>query len=218
MEKKLINLSAVKFTATETETDTDTKTFSGYGAVFGNVDSYGDVIDKGAFKATLKRDAAPMMFLNHDPYSLPIGRWTKLEEDDFGLKVEGEFIDTTAGRDAYIASKSGAITGLSIGFRPQEVKLGKPGSDEPIRTIKSVELMEISVVTFPANGKARISDVKSFEEADEFERVLMRQGMTLAEAKDFLANHSAHFQTKYNEAVTLSVANKLLSTIKETHV
>ena len=210
MEQKLLNVAEVKFAAT-TE---DTKTFSGYGAVFGNVDSYGDVIAPGAFAKSLKRDATPLMFLNHDPYSIPIGRWTKLEEDDFGLKVEGEFIDTAMGRDAYVASKSGAITGLSIGFRPQEVKLGKPGTGEPIRTIKSVELLEISVVTFPANAKARISDVKSLAEADEFERELMRHGMTLAEAKDFLKNHTSNVEAKYIQAATLSVAQKVLSNIQ----
>lgn len=210
MEQKLINLSEVKF-ASDSE---GTKTFSGYGAVFGNVDAYGDVIDKGAFAASLKRDSTPLMFLNHDPYSLPIGRWTKLEEDDFGLKVEGEFIDTTMGRDTYTASKSGAITGLSIGFRPNDVKIGKPGSGEPIRTIKSVELLEISVVTFPANGKARISDIKSLADADEFERELMRSGMSLQEAKTFLANHSLSIQTKYDQAAIMKAANKLLSTIQ----
>ena len=214
MEQKLINIAEVKFSADSGET----KSFSGYGAVFGNLDSYGDVIAKGAFTKSLKRDGTPLMFLNHDPYSLPIGKWTKLEEDDFGLKVEGEFLDTQMGRDTYTASKAGAINGLSIGFRPNEVRLGKPGTDEPTRTIKSLELVEVSVVTFPANTAARIKDVKSFADADEFERELMRMGMSLPEAKSFLANHSSHIETKYNQAATMSVANNLLLTIKEHNV
>lgn len=210
MEQKLINLSEVKFAASSE----DTKSFAGYGAVFGNTDSYGDVIAPGAFAKSLKRDGTPLMFLNHDPYSLPIGKWTKLEEDDFGLKVEGEFLDTTMGRDTYTASKSGAITGLSIGFRPQEVKLGKPGTDEPLRLIKSVELLEISVVTFPANGKARIKDVKSMIEADEFERELMRHGMSLQEAKDFLSSVGSNVEAKYIQAANLSAARNLLSKLQ----
>lgn len=167
-EKKLITVGEVKFAASED--DTKARTFSGYGAVFGNVDSYGDVIAKGAFKKSIKSGETPLMFLNHDPSNLPIGKWTKLEEDDFGLRAEGEFLDTQAGRDAYTAAKAGAITGLSIGFRPVDVHIGKQNTDEPRRTLKSVDLLEISVVTFPANGKARIGNVKSLESEDDFLR------------------------------------------------
>jgi HK97 family phage prohead protease len=210
MEKKLFKIDEVKFASS----DDETKTFSGYGAVFGNVDSYGDVLAKGAFRKTLKADATPLMFLNHDPYSLPIGKWTKLEEDEFGLKVEGQFLDTSAGRDAYVASKAGAITGLSIGFRPIETQMGKPNTDEARRTIKSVELLEISVVTFPANGKARIGNVKSFASDDDFERELIHLGMNREEAKNFLAAHGNTIEHKYNEAVTHRVARHLLSKLQ----
>lgn len=209
-EKKLVTISDVKFASS----DDETKTFTGYGAVFGNTDAYGDVVAKGAFAKTLKRDANPLMFLNHDPYSLPIGVWTKLVEDDIGLKVEGHFIDTQAGRDTYTASKSGAITGLSIGFRPQEVKIGKPGTDEPLRLIKSVELLEISVVTFPANGKARIGDVKNFVSQTDYERELVRLGMDLEEAKSFLASLNSYHETKYNKAAEIQVARNILSKLQ----
>ncbi len=209
-EKKLVTIGDVKFAAS----DDTTKSFTGYGAVFGNTDSYGDVIAKGAFAKSLKSGEKPAMFLNHDPYSLPIGLWTKLEEDDFGLKVEGEFLDTSMGRDTYTASKSGAITGLSIGFRPQEVTLGKPGTDEPIRLIKSVELLEISVVTFPANGKARIGNVKSFTSDDDYERELIRLGMSREEAKSFLAALNQQHEHKYKMAADLEVARKTLSKLQ----
>lgn len=145
-------------------------TFTGYAAVFGNVDAYGDVITKGAFAKSLagyqKSDSLPLMFLNHDAFgSLPIGKWMTMEEDDFGLKVTGQLLDTTTGRDAYVALKSGAISGLSIGFFPVEWTMrSKP--EEPRRTLKQVELIEVSVVSMPANAKARVQNVKSFD-ADE---------------------------------------------------
>jgi HK97 family phage prohead protease len=208
MEKKLFNLAEVKFATSD---DTATKTFDGYGAVFSNVDAYGDVIAPGAFAKSLKSGAKPLMFLNHDMFSLPIGLWTDLAEDDFGLKVSGEFIDTQVGRDTYLASKAGAITGLSIGYIPTEVAYGKLNSDEPARTIKALDLIEISVVTIPANSKARIVDVKSLKQPEDFERELVRLGMNFPEAKSFLEAVSASVETKYKHKADLVAATTLLS-------
>lgn len=145
--------------------------FSGYGAIFGNVDSYGDVLEKGAFGTSLKewqgKGKLPPMLLQHGGFfsaddMLPIGRWTSMEENAKGLKVEGELfaIQTERGQYLYEGLKSGVLDGLSIGYRAKEFVIGtKPG--EPRRSLKAVELIELSVVTFPANDKARISGVKS---------------------------------------------------------
>lgn len=210
IQKKLIPFGEVKFAADD---ETETRTFSGYGAVFNNVDSYGDVLAPGAFSKTLKSGPAPLMFLNHALFSLPIGKWTSFEEDEFGLKVEGEFLDTTTGIDAYKAAKAGAITGLSIGYIPREVKLGK-GPDEPARLLKTVDLIEVSVVTIPANPEARIANVKSFEDITEFERELIERGFHSEEAKTFIANLSLKAETKYIQAAEMVSLEKLLSTIQ----
>ncbi|SEM40788.1 hypothetical protein SAMN05192583_0082 [Sphingomonas gellani] len=140
-------------------------TFSGYGSVFGNVDSYGDVIAAGAFAESLAEHKAagtlPLMLLNHDAWdSLPIGVWTGMEEDSHGLKVTGQLLDTSMGRDTYTALKSGAISGLSIGFRAKSFDL-RATQDDPLRTLTAVDLIEVSVVTLPANVKARVQAVKS---------------------------------------------------------
>lgn len=152
--------------------DQKTGTFEGYGAVFGNVDSYGDVIAKGAFKATLrdwrKAGSLPPMLVQHggwmmtDMDALPIGKWEAMEEDDTGLRVTGRLInlDTERGKQIYGAMREGVLDGMSIGYRAKEFIIGtKP--EEPRRTLKAVELIELSVVTFPANGKARIDGVKT---------------------------------------------------------
>lgn len=151
--------------------DEKTGTFEGYGAVFGNVDSYGDVIAKGAFKATLrdwkKAGSLPPMLVQHggwmmtDMDALPIGKWEAMEEDDTGLRVKGRLInlDTERGKNIYGAMREGVLDGMSIGYRAKEFVIGtKP--EEPRRTLKAVELVELSVVTFPANGKARVDAVK----------------------------------------------------------
>lgn len=175
--------------------DTKAGTFSGYGAVFGNVDSYGDVIAKGAFRDTLKewkkRGSAPKMLLQHGGYfgpaedGIPIGKWTDLREDDTGLYVEGELfaLDTQKGRYIYEGLKSNALDGLSIGYVAREVAYGKKPED-PKRTLKKIDLFEVSVVTFPANDTARVDAVKSADITErDFERWLTREaGFTRSEA------------------------------------
>lgn len=149
-----------------------TGTFSGYGAAFGNLDAYGDVIQKGAFKDTLrewkKTKRLPPMLAQHggwmmtDMDAIPIGKWESMEEDDKGLVVEGRLInlDTERGKNVYGAMKEGVLDGMSIGYRAKEFMVGtKP--DEPRRTLKKIDLIELSVVTFPANGAARVQSVKS---------------------------------------------------------
>ena len=188
-------LIEVKLAATETEG----MTFSGYGAVFGNLDSYGDIIQKGAFAATL-RDAKktgnwPAMLMQHGGWGTnaddmtPVGIWTAMEEDETGLKIEGKLADTARGREVYGLLKMTprpAITGLSIGYMAKEFSLGtKP--DEPRRTLKKVDLVEVSLVTFPANGKARIQAVKNGLSIRDAERALRDAGYSRTEAKAILA-------------------------------
>lgn len=151
-------------------------TFTGYGAVFGNTDSYGDVIVQGAFKKTIKESKStkqwPAMLLQHGGWGLgaddmtPIGIWTELVEDDTGLYVAGKLADTPRGREIHTLMKMDprpAINGLSIGYLPIRWK-NRANPDEPRRTLEEVKLLEISPVTFPANPKARIKDVKTIEQ------------------------------------------------------
>jgi len=171
-------------------------TFEGYGAVFGNVDSYGDVIQPGAFAESLaaaaKSQVWPARLWQHGGWGMgaedmtPIGIWTSLAEDGVGLKVSGKLADTARGREAYALLKMDprpAISGLSIGYIAKEwAQRSKP--EEPRRTLKKVDLLEVSLVTFPANGKARISAVKSLDNERDLEAWLMRDaGLSRREAQ-----------------------------------
>lgn len=173
--------------------------FSGYGSVFGNVDSYGDVILKGAFKESLKQAKVsgvwPAMLSQHGGWGLtsedmtPIGVYDGLEEDDIGLKLDGILAETQRGKEMYTLMKMQprpAITGLSIGYIAKEFVVGtKP--DEPRRSLKRVELIEVSPVTFPANVKARVQSVKSGLTIRNLEQALRDVGLTQAEAKSLMA-------------------------------
>lgn len=178
--------------------DAEDGTFEGYGAVFGNVDAYGDVIKAGAFKETLrdwKREKRlPPMLVQHggwgigDMDGLAIGKWTAMSEDKQGLHVEGRLInlDTERGRTIYGAMREGVLDGLSIGFKAKEFEMGtKP--EEPRRTLKKIELVELSVVQMPANGAARIEAVKSLEnltpeQLRDLEAALRDEGLSRSDA------------------------------------
>lgn len=171
--------------------------FTGYGAVFGNIDSYGDVIKKGAFARTIHEAKTtgqwPAMLEQHGGWGMtasdltPIGVWTDLEEDDLGLKVAGKFAPTPRGQEMHALMKMTprpAINGLSIGYLPIKwSNRSKP--EEPRRTLEEVKLFEISPVTFPANGKARVGSVKATDLTErDFERVLTQDaGLTRSEAR-----------------------------------
>jgi HK97 family phage prohead protease len=178
--------------------DDDDGTIRGYGSTFGNVDSYGDTVAKGAFAKTIA-DAQngtgpwPVMLLQHGGASkadLPCGIWIDADEDSRGLKLKGKLaIQTKAGADAYALLRMKprpALSGLSIGYRAIDYQLhpNNSGPSGAKRTLKSVNLLECSLVTFPADSFARIGSVKSWDDesvdeparrkawaADEFDKL-----------------------------------------------
>ncbi|RSU72269.1 HK97 family phage prohead protease [Sphingomonas sp. S-NIH.Pt3_0716] len=192
MQKKALALREVKF-APPTDDTTEARSFEGYGAVFSNIDSYDDIIAPGAFAASIAEHKAagtmPVMLWNHDAMAMPIGLWTSFDEDDYGLKMSGVFLDTVAGRDAHTIAKAGAVTGLSIGYFVTASEIEKRDG-KTVRVITEVKLIEVSLVTFPANDLARVNDVKSHMETEEMKlqrKSLERLAELFGEAKDLIA-------------------------------
>lgn len=160
-------------------------TFEGYGSIFGNLDSYGEIVEPGAFMKSLARHAkeksSPLMLWQHNPDD-PIGVWDDVTEDRKGLLCKGRFLlDVQSGREAYVRAKAGAVRGLSIGYR--EIKVEPDGNN---RKLLELDLMEVSVVSFAANRRAGITAIKS-ERMEEFARRL-RDGdpMPIKEFEDIL--------------------------------
>lgn len=156
-------------------------TFSGYGAVFGNVDSWGDIIAPGAFAESLSmlkaKGRLPAMLWGHDA-DHPIGVWTDMREDAKGLYVEGRLLinDVAKAKEAHALLKAGGISGLSIGFISKNWTWDE---QQDARTLNQIDLWEVSLVTFPANDEARVSDVKSIEQIStvrDLERFLREEG------------------------------------------
>lgn len=144
----------------EVKSLTEEGEFEGYASVFGTVDSYGDRVEPGAFVeglAKARREGRSIKMLwNHDP-DQPIGVWPDLAEDAKGLWGRGRLIlDVPKAREAHALMKAGAIEALSIGYVEREA-----APDGNVRSLKKVDLYEISPVPFPANGRAKILEVKA---------------------------------------------------------
>ena len=133
----------------------------GYAATFGNKDRQGDVIEPGAFSASLAthrtKGTLPAMLLHHD-LKRPIGVWESIEEDAKGLKVRGRLTQGVRDTDeAFALLKSGALHSLSIGFITKREEYNRAAR---ANHIKQVELWEVSLVTIPANDQATITSLK----------------------------------------------------------
>jgi len=128
----------------------------GYGSVFGNVDSDGDVINKGAYKKTIQENGQRIKYLYQHDMDKPLGKMVHLEEDDKGLMFEAQIPKTQLGKDVVELMKAGVITENSVGILPIQKEMGSDG----YRHINEVKLFEISAVTLAANDQAMIMDVK----------------------------------------------------------
>lgn len=143
----------------------------GYAATFGNVDNVGDVIVQGAFLKSLSM-RKPKFMLQHDTDDL-IGVITSAAEDSTGLYIKADFANIQCAQDARELVKMGAITEMSIGYSVKDYEYRADG----VRVLKEIELYEVSLVTFPANDKAKITRVKSLPNTErEFESFLRDVG------------------------------------------
>jgi len=147
----------------------DTGIFTGYGSVFGNVDSYREIVAPGAFAESLAawKDSGrlPPVLWQHRSGE-PIGPYLEMREDTHGLMVKGHLLvdDVARAKEARALMKAKAVNGLSIGFVTRDDSFDKLTG---IRTLKKIDLWEVSIVTFPANAAAQVNTVKSAIEALE---------------------------------------------------
>ena len=131
--------------------------FAGYASVFGALDRGHDIVTRGAFRRSLdERGSAGIKLLwQHDP-ARPIGRVVNLTEDGIGMKMVAALSpDCRDGRDALALLRSGAVDGLSFGYRVKSARPRPAGGRELLK----LELIECSVVTLPMHGEARIEAV-----------------------------------------------------------
>lgn len=173
----------------------ETGVFEGYASVFNVTDSTNDMIMPGAFRESLdlfrKEMRMPPLLWQHDTTE-PIGVWREMYEDAHGLFVKGELFvsDIALAKEAYKLLKENVVTGLSIGYRTKQSHLDKKTG---VRVLTQLDLLEVSLVTFPANEQARVTGVKRFFGAGnvpserEFEAFLREAGLSRKQAKGVIS-------------------------------
>lgn len=148
---------------THTQPHTSRMRISGYASLFGKRDLGGDIVRRGAFAASLlslKDGQLPMLFA-HETVE-PIGVWHRMFEDTSGLFVSGDIFlgDTRADRTARLV-RSGALNGLSIGYRTARSRPSRGG-----RELIELDLWEVSIVAFPMLRAARITQIDDLFEPE----------------------------------------------------
>ena len=160
----------------------------GYAAKFGNVDSYNDIIQPGAFALFLASEDAKRVRLcyQHD-FDNVIGVIESMSEDEQGLRFRAKISNTTLGKDVATLLEDGAINEFSIGYKTVKFTMDE---QQNIRTLQEVYLYEISPVTRAANEKATLQASERKEENNnikkdsEMEEDLKKLQVELAEAKE----------------------------------
>ena len=148
----------IKNLTIDIKADADTRTIEGLGSVFGNVDGGGDIVLPGAFAKSIA-GRLPKMLWQHKS-DMVIGKWDEVRETPEGLFLKGRLLKTALGNDAYELAQHGAIDGLSIGYVTKDSEIDRKTGH---RSLKQVDLHEVSLVTFPMNDKAGITRVKSLD-------------------------------------------------------
>lgn len=150
------------------DVDLSSHVIKGYASVFGNVDSDGDIMVKGAYAKTISEwgpqgKGRIKMCWQHDIYD-PIAKTEELFEDSKGLGfVAHAPKDVSHISDRIKMIEGGVIDELSVGFRIIKREDGGSG----IRKINEVKLYEYSLVTLASNELAKITMVKAGEKQED---------------------------------------------------
>lgn len=200
-----------------------TGAFSGYLSVFGNVDSYREMVMPGAFAETLAewntKGRLPPILWQHRSGE-PIGPFTKMQEDNKGLYVEGQLLigDLQRAKEAHVLMEHKVVSGMSIGFETIGEEIDKANR---IRKLTKVKLWEGSIVTFPANEEAQVEAVKSLLRSGDlpdlqtFERFLREAGFSKTQAVAIAGRGLSHLLRSESEGVSeADQASALLADLK----
>lgn len=127
----------------------------GYVSTFGVLDAQDEIVDPGAFAASLaahrRAGSQIKMLWQHDTHEI-CGLWTSLAEDSKGLFGEGLLLDSIQrGKEAIALLDAGAELGSSIGFRAVRDRV-----INKVRHLQEVDLLEISLVTFASSPGTRM--------------------------------------------------------------
>ena len=193
--------------------------FEGYASIFNNKDLGNDVIKQGAFsKSIYSKKPRQIKLLYQHKTDEPIGVIDSLEEDKKGLKIKGRLaMGTQKGKEVYELMKMGALDSMSIGYKlsPEDYKYSEKLKK---RTINNLDLMEVSMVTFPMNPRAKITKVKLADmSAKEIEQHLRDVGgfsVSIAKQTANILHKSVHAAGNNQMRDAVESINALIDTMK----
>jgi HK97 family phage prohead protease len=239
MSKLEHRTNEVKFELRAIEGDAQAgMTFSGYAAVFNSASEplpFTEVIAPGAFARSLKSRNDVKLLVNHDTGRVlgsTRANTLRLIEDENGLRAEADLPPTTDGKDISILLQRGDIRSMSFGFT---VPAGGDSwnADGTVRTLKSVRLHEVSIVTFPAyeatsasvrslDATATRANVDADELADAILKIEANEDLTERDAEvigEVIGKLTRKTETEQlaetEPAVSLDVLSKKLDLLKE---
>ena len=163
-----------------------------YASVFGHVDSYGDVVVKGAFANTLaewrqRKDRTIPALYGHnmsDP-NMNVGAVLDAEEDERGLKVLAQFDDDDTAQKVYRLVKAGRVAELSFAFDTvKSARLEDPDRPDAFRELQELKLYEVSVVPIGANSETEVLAIKAAAVGMTQVAEAVKAGRTLSKANE----------------------------------
>jgi|DEB3_MinimDraft_2_1074329.scaffolds.fasta_scaffold00660_2 HK97 family phage prohead protease len=190
-----------QFLTCEIKAVEDSGEFRGIASVYGVEDSYGDVIDKGAFTKTISENPMIPILWQHD--SREVIGMGEVKEWQGKVLVSGrlDMEDPTA-QKAYRKLKNGLMKGLSIGFYAIKTTW-ETVNERAIRHISELKLVEVSVVTFPALESAQVTSVKNADELAERVKALEEKLTALAAKEPAAETKAAEPVADHSRAVSM---------------
>lgn len=187
---------------------------AGIAAGYGNVDHGGDLIMPGALTKAIAGRASVPMLLFHD-HKRPVGSWAKFDETGEGLSVEGKIaMKAEAGREAHALVESGALSGLSIGYKTLKHRF-----EGKTRQLHELSLHEVSLVPVGMNERAVVTQIKSILDAGDmptvrdFEGTLRELGFPRSKAEALAKACTPHLRGE-PEAKAINELEQFLSGLR----
>lgn len=158
MKNKSLTVSVTGF-----KMDAESRTFTCYGNIKGNIDHARDRTLDGAYQKSIQKHkdngTMPKMFWMHNPYSIPVGKWLEMREDEKGLFMKGKlFKDSNDAKAIYEAAKEGALDSFSIGYNEIESKWN---SEKNCNDLIELDIVETSWVTYACNEESLLQEIKN---------------------------------------------------------
>lgn len=197
-KQKPIEYKTFEFEVKEAETDESYGRFQGYASTFGNVDLGFDVVDRGAFKETIKANKGKFPILADHMWDSHIGYNESAKEDSTGLLVNGAInLKVQKGVEKFALAKQAlelkTRMGLSIGYSTINAK-DEVNDGIRVRHLTELKLWEYSFVTFPMNVEAMVTTAKGLGALDKAKFLLQQlkqQGISLADLEMALRTEAA---------------------------